>query len=283
MTVPSATFDLATVGFSLAAGLVPWDTEIFGFSVAQIHDITVEDAAKGAEGWRSFGDWLAIHDVKVISCRLPMDRLRESMFLESEGFRFIEVVLHPYLDNLDRLTLPPSDLIILPAEHSDLPSLIDLAERAFRHERYHVDPRLDPRLGDLRYGRWVRASLRHPSQQLLKILHGTHLIGFFVLEEKEGGAVYWHLNAISPDFHGQGYGRRVWQALLRRHQDAGTTSISTTISVRNIAVQNLYAQLGFRFRTPEMTFHWVTNPRRRDGFGLGSDKSTAEPVLEEAR
>jgi len=257
VTAAATHFEWIEPGFRLVAGLVPWDTEVFGFPVAQVRDIRVQDPVASAAGWRSFGDWLSAHEVGIVSCRLPMDRLRESFQLEAHGFRFVEVVLRPHRASLEDLPPQIHGLGIAPATDADLPALIEIAERAFRHERYHVDPRLDPRLGDLRYARWVRTSLGHPSQQLLAITDGPRPIGFFVVERQDAGAVYWHLNAIAPEHHGQGYGRRAWLAMLHRHRDEGATSVATTISVRNVAVQNLYAQLGFRFLPPEMTFHWV--------------------------
>jgi RimJ/RimL family protein N-acetyltransferase len=257
VTAAAASFEWIEPGFRLAAGLVPWDTEVFGFPVAQVHEISVQDPVASAAGWRSFGDWVSAHEVGIVSCRLAMDRLRESFQLEAHGFRFVEVVLHPHRATLDDLPPQRDGLGILQATDADLPGLIGIAERAFRHERYHVDPRLDPRLGERRYARWVRTSLGHPSQQLLKVVDGARLVGFFVGERRDAGAVYWHLNAVAPEHHGQGYGRRAWQAMLHRHRDEGATSVTTTISVRNVAVQNLYAQLGFRFLPPEMTFHWV--------------------------
>ncbi len=252
-----ANVEIDATGLTLRANIIPWDTEIFGFPVAQIHVIQVRDAITAIDHWPAFADWLFVNDVRIVSCRLAMDCLRESFFLEGRGFRFIEVVLHPHRHTLDDLPPQHDGLGIHPATDADLPELISIAERAFRHERYHVDPRLDPRLGERRYARWVRTSLGHPSQQLLKLVDGARLVGFFVVERQDAGAVYWHLNAVAPEHHGQGYGRRAWQAMLHRHRDEGATSVTTTISVRNVAVQNLYAQLGFRFLPPEMTFHWV--------------------------
>ena len=74
------------------------------------------------------------------------------------------------------------------------PCAADIAERAFRHERYHVDPRLNPELGDLRYGRWVRNSLGHPDQRLLKITDGDRLVALFLVESRDGPTAYWHLD-----------------------------------------------------------------------------------------
>jgi ribosomal protein S18 acetylase RimI-like enzyme len=237
--------------------MVPWDCEVFGVPVAQIHDLQVADAASSDTGWQEVQAWLSTQGVRILSCRLPMDRLRESMLLERHGFRFIEVVLHPSLPDLQSRDLGRDGLDIVAAGSLDIPLLTDIAGSAFRHERYHVDPRLDPEFSALRYQRWVSTSLDHPTQQLLKVLDGDRVVGFFVLEHQPGGQVYWHLNAIAPDCQGRGYGRRAWRAMLHRHQAEGVRAVTTTVSARNVAVQSLYASLGFRFLPPEMTFHWI--------------------------
>jgi RimJ/RimL family protein N-acetyltransferase len=253
-------FNLASPYLKLAAEAAPWDAAVFGFPVAQIHTLDLIDRVAATSDYDAFQRWLDAERVRIVSCRLPHDRLRESMFLESHGFRFVEMVLHPRMDNIQALDLPEDNLVVASACKSDLPALEEIAERAFSHERYHVDPRLDRKPADLRYGRWVRNSLDHPTQRLLKITVAGRLLAFFLVESRDG-STYWHLTAVAPQWQGRGYGLRVWQAMLRHHQADACQQVTTTISARNVAVLNLYAKLNFRFTPPEMTFHWV----REDG------------------
>lgn len=257
MNVLHSTLKITGPSLRLTANLVPWDAEAFGFPVAQIYELEVIDSSLVMESYREFEQWMDAGGIRIVSCRLPHDRLRESIFLESRGFRFIEMVLHPTIEKLQSLNIASDDLVIVPALESDLPVMRDIAERAFGYERYHVDPRLDPGLGDVRYGRWVTNSLNHPRQCLLKVMKGGHIVALFIVESGENRSVYWYLTAIAPEWQGRGYGQRVWRAMLRHHQAEGQDSVMTTISARNVAVLNLYAKLGFRFLPPEMTFHWV--------------------------
>ena len=242
---------------ALRAAEVPWDCMAFGFRVAQIYDLSVAEPRKAALEFREFQEWLDAGLVRLVSCRLPHERLRESMFLEDRGFRFVEMVLHPSLGVLQELEIPADDLKIAPASAADLAELQDIAGRSFKHERYHVDPRLDPQLADRRYSNWVGSSLGSEKQKLLKVEHGEKLVAVFITESWPPHDVYWHLTAISPEFQGQGYGRRAWRAMLKSHQLAGCERVLTTVSARNTAVINLYGQLGFRFLPPEMSFHWL--------------------------
>lgn len=250
-------FRLDTPRLRLSAQEAPWDSAIYGMPVVQIEDIEVLDQDGAVSDYPHYATWIDAEQVGIVSCRLAHDRLRDSMFLEEHGFRFIEMVLHPRRDSLQATQIPADELLIAPAAEADLRALQDIADHAFGYERYHLDPRLDPRQGDQRYSRWVRNSLHHKSQRLIKVSDGERLIALFIVEIRSDKSVYWHLTSIAPQWQGQGYGRRVWRAMLRYHQVEGCQSVATTISARNTPVLNLYAQLQFRFTPPEMTFHWV--------------------------
>ncbi len=253
---PTEGLTLSTTHLRLRCQAVPWDSQAFGFAVAQLVDLQVGDSRAAESDYQAVRRWLREQDIKILSCRLPHDQLHESIFLEGQGLRFIEMVLHPNLSAVDRLSLPTDSLTITEAGPTDLPALEAIAGAAFQHERYHVDPRLDPKLGAARYVRWVRNTLGHPSQRLLKVQDDSRLVAFFVAEV-DGEEAYWHLTAVAPEWQGQGYGRRSWQAMMNRHKAEGVRRIRTTISARNTKILNLYARLGFAFLPPAMTFHWV--------------------------
>ena len=194
----------------------------------------------------------------LVSCRLPHSHIRESMFLEEHGFRFIEMLYQPELLLEQRARVDGATLSVRRAEKTDLPSIIDIAGKAFCNERFHVDPRLGAELGNRRYQNWVRSSFSHPDQHLYALKDNGKLVAFFVTEMQANGVCYWHLNAVAPEAQGQGYGTRAWQAMIKQAAENGAQKIRTSIVARNNRVLNLYARLGFRFPPPLMTFHWVS-------------------------
>ena len=235
----------------------PWDTAVFGFPVLQITAIELRSPARGnvLHAFEKIRDSLG---AGLVSCRLPHDRLRESITLEEQGFRFIEMLYQPEFDDLERTgESVDAGLSVSRAVEADLPALLGIAGSAFRNERFHVDPRLDPALGDQRYCNWVRSSLDHPTQRLHVLRDGAHIVSFFVTEMKVDKTCYWHLNAVAPDAQGKGYGRRAWTSMLRLAGQQGARRVRTCIVARNHRALNLYARLNFRFPPPLMTFHWV--------------------------
>lgn len=246
-----------TENLTLKWSEAPWDTVIFGFPVFQIDHIEVH--APGAiVDFQAFEQARELAGSSLVSCRLACDRLRESMLLESKNFRFIEMVLHPELARPSGQFVPDNQgLNIKLATGDDLPEIIDIAGRSFGHERFHVDPRLPAKLGDLRYQNWVRSSLDHARQRLHVLRDDENVVAFFVTEMLPDGTCYWHLNAVAPVWQGQGYGRRAWSAMISQAWAEGASRIQSSIVARNNRVLNIYARLGFNFTQPAMTFHWV--------------------------
>jgi ribosomal protein S18 acetylase RimI-like enzyme len=247
-------------GAVLECFLVPWDSEIFGFPVAQIGRIDLGDGAVGDELLEEFDEWCANRDVRLVACRLDHLQLRESMTLEGHGFRFVETVYGPRLDKLDGVSEPRQAIVVSKALPSDLPSIQEIAYSAFTTGRFLLDWRLPPELSKRRYASWVRTSFYAPRQTILKAEADGDLVGFFIAEQRPDGSVYWHLTAVAPKWQGQGMGLSLWQTMLLRHRDEGASYVETTISGHNVPAINLYSRLGFSFGSSQMTFHWLREP-----------------------
>lgn len=234
-----------------------WDTAIFGTPVLQITNIDL----RTSEAHSSFRNFEVERDrvqAGLVSCRLYHERMRESMFLEEHGFRFIEMLYQPELDILKGVDdLSESGLYATRVEKDEISAVMEIAGSAFRNERFHIDPRLDSVLGDQRYCNWVKSSLTHPTQKLYVVRDSGQIVAFFVTEMKSDRTCYWHLNAVTTSAQGKGYGKRAWNTMLELARQQGAKRVQTCIVARNHRVLNLYARLGFRFPPPLMTFHWV--------------------------
>lgn len=254
--MPAITFEAD--GAAMECSLVPWDTEIFGFPVAQIGRLELSERADPSKILRDFDAWCAGQDVRLVSCRLDHVRLRESMALEEVGFRFVEMVHEPRLDLTDRVAAPRRMIQVGEALQDELGSIEEIAYSAFTTGRFLLDWRLPPDLSRRRYAAWVRRSFDDPAHVVLKADVDGELVGFFIVERRPDGSVYWHLTAIAPRWQGKGMGMSLWRTMLLRHQADGATSVSTTISGHNPPALNLYARLGFKFGAAQMTFHRLT-------------------------
>lgn len=256
-----------TPALAMTYALVPWDSEVFGVPVGQIAGIEVRRLAEAGADFAGFEAWRDEAGIQLVACRLEHCRLAESMLLESRGYRFVEMVCSPRLSGLQAASLPPADIDLVEATAADVPALEAIAANAFVTGRYRLDWRLDPAFNAERYRFWVRSSFENPHQATLIGLLDGRPAGFFIVERTHPDRYYWHLTAVAPGFQGQGIGKRLWRAVLSRHQREGVERVETTISLHNTAVLNLYSRLGFSFAPPHMTFHWLRGERLRASGG----------------
>jgi len=262
LTAAEALCSIERDGVTIQCSLVPWDSETFGFPVAMITRIKLNSVGARAEAaLNEFDTWCAENAVGLVSCRLERLQLHESMALEEHGFRFIEMVYGPRLDHLDRISEPRLAIQVTKAESNELASIEAIAFAAFTTGRFLLDWRLPAELSNRRYGSWVRTSLDRGAQTVLKAELDGELVGFFIVEHRPDHGVYWHLTAVAPQSQGKGVGMSLWQTMLMRHRAEGAAYVQTTISGHNPTALNLYARLGFSFDAPQMTFHWLRDPR----------------------
>ena len=251
--------ELGRGGGVLDCFVVPWDTAIFGFPVADIRRFELGEGQAPADALTALDDWCAEEGVRLASCRLDHARLRESMALEDAGFRFGEMVHVPHFADWDRIGTPTRRIDVSEATADDLASVQAIAASAFTTGRFLLDWRLPAELSHRRYAAWVRSSFESSGQNVLKAEVAGELVGFFIVERRPDNAVYWHLTAISPGFQGQGYGLSLWLTMLARHRAEGAIAVETTISGHNTAALSLYSRLGFSFTSAQMTFHRLSD------------------------
>lgn len=244
-------------GARLEYFLVPWDTEIFGFSVAQIANLEVE--SRGAEEplFNRFDAWCVDQGIRFSACRLAQSALLESEAVQDRGFRFVELNYRPFLDRLSSRDLPPADpeIRFVGAGDEDADELVDCAGRIFQYGRFHQDPLFDRDLANRRYSVWMRTAFSLNDQRVIRCARGEETVGFFVIEDPSPDESFWSLIGLAPEFQGGGWGTRVVRSMLRWHREEGKNRVGTSISSHNIAVMNLYAKLGWRFPEPLVSYH----------------------------
>lgn len=254
------TLSIRSKAFELDYSRVPWDEEIFGVPIAQIEHIRFSSLTSAQVKFELFESWMEDQDIHLCSARLPHSNVDESAFLQSRGFRFVELNYCPEIAMPTKAVEVPEGYTIDEVDESDAEWLVEKARHIFTSGRFHNDPSLGAELGNLRYTRWVRNSLADPNHQVVKIVHKETAISFFVFERQPDETAYWWLNGILPEYTGQGHGKNIWKTMMAYHQNSGARRVQTSISSHNIPAMNLYVALGFRFPEPSVTLHNVLRP-----------------------
>lgn len=254
------TLRIETPGARATCDIVPWDTEIFGVAVANLHDIRIDDWDTGENMIRAVTRWCAERDVHLCAARIPQAAMRESVLLQDHGFRVIELHMVPELSGLAAVEFPQTGFGVVIATEADRDRLVALAGRAFAVGRFHDDPRIGPDLGNRRYAAWMDRSFSHSRQRVEKVMLHGDLVAVFVTELGDDGTMHWWLTALTENCIGKGLAKDVWRTMIAHAKSRGASRVTTGISSHNVIVHNLYAALGFRFTRPCFSLHWLRKP-----------------------
>lgn len=86
----------------------------------------------------------------------------------------------------------------------------------------------------------------------LLALDNQELVGFSCYEKKEGGRYHVEIMGVSPDKRGMGYSQKILSALKNRlSKEEDFTSLTLSVSVKNIAGQHAFDKVGERIGLSE--------------------------------
>jgi RimJ/RimL family protein N-acetyltransferase len=240
------------------AALVPWDSTLFGFPVAQYRvgcDTLDEPFAEACR--QSVLCWLEQNQVALCSCSIPAGNRFWKDSLPRMGFQFVDLGLQVVLNGLHRVKLRPARAALRLAGPEDREALESIAGAAFHHGRFHADPRFPRRLADLRYRHWIARALTAAGdvERIYVMGEPGSVQGFYHLTV-EDAASDLRLAAVSAEFQGTMVGFDLYLAMLHALQQLGVRRVATSISATNTAVMNVFSMLGFQFVEPEAIYHW---------------------------
>lgn len=211
---------------------VPWDKLVFGFDCFEIasHDPNLLEQVLTTPGH---------YTVKV-------DPLADKSSLHQYGFYYCDTLIEPWC-TADRLIDFTHESVSFSATVS-IEEIIGISHNAFIHGRFHRDFNIHSKKADARYENWVRE------------LYCSHKVFGLLFEGKVAGFIAYSsdklvLHAIGSSYRGKGLAKFFWSKVCRHLFEQGHTEIQSSISVANMAVMNLYATLGFRFRSPIDVYH----------------------------
>jgi L-amino acid N-acyltransferase YncA len=245
----------------LRFGLLPWDTETFGFPV---HEIQIPDDALAAldQHLAQLCDRLGRSRPALLVCKVPLVAVaRPGRALSRNGFYAVETLIEVHMALAQVKLFAPrlaQDLRLRHARPEDLPALVRMAQHAFRKDRFHADPNLSQANADRRFEAWVRRGMQAQDPVFIVEEQGSSgVLGFFHIREATGAqkTVDLSLAAVDPSYHKTGLGVLMYQMVLLECGTKGFKFAESRVSVANGDVLNLFTRLGFSLRNPVVTFH----------------------------
>lgn len=212
----------------------PWDSKAFGIPTFEIKS--------ASEAAFEFAASVPGHYT------VRIDPLQNSEILHRFGFYYCDTLIEPFATKVMFAPYPDERIEIVPIEASALEAL---CRHAFSHGRFHRDPLIDNELADQRYLNWLK-DIREEGE-VFGLTCNDRLAAFFACK---GPAILLH--AVSSEFRGKGLAKYLWSKACM-HLFEHNPEIHSSVSAANLAVVNLYASLGFRFRSATDIYHKLTS------------------------
>lgn len=215
-------------------GLIPtpWDRVVFGFATWEVAN-PVEDVLAG----------LGAHPGHYT---IKLDPLSSKELLHRHGFYYCDTLLEPFADRGRLVAVHHDQVGIDLAPIKD--EVLKISHGAFRHGRFHRDFNLDPALADRRYDQWTGQLC--DERNVFGLTFAGELAAFFGFRDSK-----IVLHAVAERFQGKGLAKYLWSRACCELFGRGHDELSSSVSASNLAIVNLYASLGFRFRNPVDLYH----------------------------
>ena len=248
----------------------PWLSDILGYEASNLDVQAVSDAEGFSRAWAKV---LRSSHQSLVTAKVPTYDIQSLRLLEGAGYRIVDTLVTFQLSG-QRLSKFPSSFFppflsmrhwqtqkLGPMGEGDIDACwIEIAARAFRFSRFHLDPLLAP-VADMIKREWARSYLlgKRGSDILLGYKEDV-LVGFLAVQgpntaDNPRPAAIIDLIGVDPGHQGKGIGKALIEHLMAYYLkwpvQAGT-------QVCNTASLSLYGSLGFKIVDSAYVLHLHT-------------------------
>lgn len=181
---------------------------------------------------------------------VKIDPLTPKKTLYDLGFYYCDTLIEPYC-NRDQFTFHSREGIYV-SETIQFETINQICKTAFHYDRFHRDFNLDEEKSSQRYCLWLKDLWEE--KKVYSLMYFQDVAGFFAFSENR-----ILLHALSDSFRGKGLAKYFWSFACQELFKLNYSELVSSISASNLAVFNLYASLGFKFRKPLDVYHWLFN------------------------
>lgn len=214
---------------------IPWDQKAFGVPVFEIEEPSAEALARASAN--------PGHYTVKVDPLAPLDVRRR---IHEAGFFYTDTLIEPWCAAAAFAPQPHPD--VSARRGPPLEPLLEMTAGAYAHGRFHRDFTIPAEKADLRYHNWLREL--HAAGGAIGLHVRDELAAYFATSGNKAC-----LHAVAPAYRGKGLGKHLWSAAYALLFSEGHAEVRSSISAGNLAILNLYASLGFRFRNARDVYH----------------------------
>ena len=204
--------------------------------------------------------WDELTDRQYLVFKVPPKRAEIVAFIQSRGFRFIEVSMNMYCDLRD-WTLKDEfkpiceQCTYAPMNDDDIQTMFTEIKRGiFKTDRVYLDPYFTHEQAAQRYVNWAQDMIRRGVIPH-KVMYQGETVGFFCGD----------LSGVYSSFENSGFGFLIQCAGIKKASDDGKKFSTAKYSSNNPSVLNVIIALGYRIKTMEYVFIRHNDSSRKAG------------------
>ncbi|WP_077328233.1 GNAT family N-acetyltransferase [Virgibacillus siamensis] len=182
---------------------------------------------------------------------LKVNPLESPELLLKHGFYYMDTLIEPVCqrENLNIFYKEGTSI----SKDYDPDEILQIANEAFMHGRFHRDFHIPDNLADLRYANWVNDLIKNDSIFALKD-HGR-TVGFYAYDQDKV-----LLLGITQEYRKKGLAKTFTSQGCQKQFTFGYDQLRTSISAANVASLNLFQALGFKLSKTIDVYHKMNGP-----------------------
>ncbi|WP_079529622.1 GNAT family N-acetyltransferase [Halobacillus hunanensis] len=177
---------------------------------------------------------------------VKVDPLLDKKRLDQYGFYYTDTLITPVCKR-DQLRVFEKEGITI-SSSGDKQTILDIAEQAFVHGRFHRDFQIPNSLADLRYARWLEDLI--DQKQVYYLYYQDEIAGFFGFD---GNKVL--LLGMDKAFTNRGLAKPFTSQACLRLLSLGYEELFTSVSAINMVSLNLFTSIGFKLTGSVDVYH----------------------------
>ena len=237
-----------------------WDSKHFGLRIGRVTNARLTESSI-----EEISQWTRDNAIDCLYFLADPDPATLRLAMEA-GFRFVDIrtTLEVSLDE------PPPERTfdVRLARREDVNNLRRIAGRSHHGSRFYSDGNFAQQLCDELYRIWIERSCLDSgfASEVLVVERQAHVLGY-VTYRLSSTLAEIGLVGIDQDFRGQGLGKLLLGAAVRRMQERGAETARVITQGTNVPALRLYQRFGFRPVSVGLWYHlWGTrHPEARGG------------------
>lgn len=221
--------------------------------------VTAQARVASAEEQGELAQFCQDHAVQLAIVRIPSSELSLVQGLEADGYRLMDCLVY-YAFKFDKKAIPNEQKQpTRPIHTTELDEVVAIAQDSFKgyFGHYHADPRLPNDKCDEVYVDWAANSVKSSqfAHEVLVVESTGRLDGFATLRMNNSDEGEGVLFGVAPHAQGQGIYQSMMIGGMHWVQNKGAKQMVVSTQITNIAVQKVWARVGFEMDRAYYTFH----------------------------